>query len=389
MIELINSEQCVLCKACSNACPTEAIQFDIPVCGGLYPSINRDKCLACGKCVKACPINKERAFNSLKTTFAVRTKDLLNLEAASSGGVFFELAKSILDKGGFVCGAVFSDDFSVEHILSNNLDDIKNMRGSKYVESNIGTCYKQIKVLLDNGAILLFSGTPCQVAGLRSYLGRDYEKLYLMDFICHGIPHERVWLDYLQLKESEVGAKVSSVAFRSKKLGWNPYSIEINFKNGVEYLRPATKDPYNVGFLRNAYLKESCYSCLFKGLNVGSDLTVGDYWGAKQFLGEKVDNKGLSICICNTSKGVSLINSLRNCIDIEEVDFSVATEKNPHLFYSAKRYLLKTDFFRLYNEKGARSAFKAIKREAEKMDLKNKLRGRIHRVLTVFKRRDK
>jgi coenzyme F420-reducing hydrogenase beta subunit len=366
-----------------------AIRFDILHQGGYYPSIDSDICVGCGKCIRACPVGKTGEVMSLKKTFAIRTRDFQALEAASSGGVFFELAKFVVDKGGFVCGAVFSDDFSVEHILSNNLDDIKNMRGSKYVESDIGTCYMQIKSLLDKGICLLFSGTPCQVAGLRSYLGRDYENLYLMDFICHGVPYEKVWLDYVHLKEIEVGAKVSSVTFRSKKLGWNPFSIEIDFKNGAEYLCPATKDPYNIGFLRNAYLKESCYSCSFKGLNVGSDFTVGDYWGAKQFLGEKVDNKGLSICICNTSKGVALINSLRDCIDIEEVAFSTATEKNPHLFYSAKRHLLKTDFFRLYNAKGAEKAFKAIKREAKKNDLKNKLNVRIRRVLKIFKRRDR
>lgn len=387
MISLVDKSKCVLCKACLNICPKGAVEFKVLHSGGYYPVINQSKCVSCGKCKQVCPIESATKENSLKQTFAVRTTDENNLLNSSSGGLFFEFAREVLLRGGVVCGSILTKSFQARHIVTSDIEFVKKMRGSKYTNSDLGDCYRQIKTVLSEGKLVLFSGCPCQVAGLRTFLGKEYENLILIDLICHGVPNEKVWADYLLQLEKHRKAQVESVTFRSKKGGWNPFSIEIRFNDGKSYLNVATKDTYMAGFLKNVYLKDSCYDCKFKSLKSYSDITLADYWGVERFLGKVVDNKGISLCICNTQRGVEFLNSIKNNVYIEGVEFLKATEKNPHLFLSAKKSPLAEKFYYYYNQGEKAKAFSIIEKERSRDLVRRKLKVIKTKIKTLFKKR--
>ena len=313
-------KRCVACGACIARCPTQCLSLETDDAGFKYPTVDKDKCINCNLCDKACPIlsNKSNS-NQSKKVFAVQSCDNAVLEKSSSGGAFYLLASEIVKKGGYVCGVEISNDNKVRHSIVDNLKDLDKFLGSKYVQSDIGNTYLEVKKLLDNGAQVLFSGTPCQVNGLKIFLNKEYENLLTVDLICHGVPSPYVWEKYLEFQEKKHGSKIVSVKFREKRINWINSGIELKFSNGDTYFEVMKNDAFFLHFLKNFCLRESCYACEFKGDNRFSDITIGDFWGVDRLYPELYNDKGVSLAILNTDKGVYTFENnpyLKNCLEV-------------------------------------------------------------------------
>lgn len=350
--------QCVLCGACRAACPVGAISFENQHCGFSYPVIDGDRCVSCRKCDAVCPVLHPPVTGPGEPDCcAAASPDDAVRAGSTSGGVFCEAARYVLSIGGYVCGAVFTEDFSVRHIISRDPADVDAMRGSKYVQSDVGDCYERIRALLRGGETVLFCGCPCQSAALRTRLsGEDTGRLYVIDFVCHGIPSDETWHTYLSMQEKKHGAPVTAVSFRSKRMGWHCSSMLLTFANGKEYVRPITEDAYFKGFLYSDTLKESCYACPFRAYRSGSDLTVGDLWGAEVLIPEADDNKGLSLVLTHTDAGRALLSRLP--LRRYDVALADAAAHNRNLLRSPDRNVHRDLYYDLRDKKGETAAMK-------------------------------
>lgn len=246
---------------------------------------------------------------------------------SSSGGIFPLIAARILDEGGVVYGAAFSDSFAIEHRRITTKAELKELQGSKYAFGRLGSAYRDCQADLESGLQVLFSGTPCQIAGLRAFLKKDYPGLFVVDFICHGAPELSTWEQYL--KERANGRKVSGVWFRDKRNGWNEYRVTIQYADGTEYSESHDKDLYMMGFVGDVMLRNACFHCKCKGVaNRQSDLTLGDLWGADELAPELYDDKGTSLLIVSTEKGEKMLASLADDLMTEDIDKERAFEIN-------------------------------------------------------------
>lgn len=320
MIDKISVQDCALCGACFNACPVDAIRFSKAYLDFRYPEIDATRCVHCNQCEKACPIlgDKSKPEDGYPIAFAAKSNDDSVRLRSSSGGAFYELASQMLRDGGYVCGAVFDESFHVRHIVSNMQRDLVRMMGSKYAQSDVGYCYREIKEKLNAGEKVLFSGCPCQVAGLRTYLGKSYKDLLLVELICHGIPSDQMLQTYIRMQEKKYGAKLKRMEFRNKAKGWHNSAVRMEFENGKIYTEPMTIDAFMQGYFRGISLKESCFSCQFRNFTSGSDLTIGDFWGAEIEMPNIDDNKGLSAIISNSQKGTAFLEkTLTACVPVK------------------------------------------------------------------------
>lgn len=346
---LKEKNKCNGCSACANACPKNCIIMTADELGFLYPQIDESLCVDCGLCEKVCPVFNENEIKSTPKAYAVKNIDENIRMQSSSGGAFTAIAEKILADGGVVFGAAFSDDFkTVHHIAIENSEDLYKLRGSKYVQSRIDTSFADAKKELEKGRKVLFTGTPCQIGGLLSYLRKDYNNLITQDIICHGVPAPYVWSKYVELREEKAGANTTSASFRAKNTGWVKFSILMNFQNGKEYTQPLSDDLFMQGFLNNVYLRSSCYDCAFKTIHRKADITLADFWGVLNVLPQMNDDKGVSLVITNTQKGEDIINSISNQLEVIEADLSEAVKYNsaaeksvPH---NARREAFVTDF---------------------------------------------
>jgi len=304
LIQIAEKYNCCGCHSCYNICPQQAISMLLDEEGFLYPKVDINKCTDCHKCEKICPLLERGETTNIPADISgIRaTRDDILL-ASSSGGLFSILAQSILDHKGYVAAARFDNDNNVVHTISNI--SIKPFRGSKYLQSVIGDTFKQIKVLLLNGNEVMFAGTPCQVAGLKSYLQKDFPNLYCIDFVCHGVPSPVVWKEYVKT----LGKNVTSINFRDKTSGWPGYSFSY-IKENSKHLEKATDNPYMKGFLHDLYLRPSCHRCKFKNFSSGSDLTMSDFWGVWKNHPSWNDKKGAGIVAAHTDKGKFLMHRI-------------------------------------------------------------------------------
>lgn len=375
--------QCVLCGACRAACARGAISYEREHCGFYYPVIDTDRCVSCGRCAAVCPVLHPPVTEPAEPDCcAARSPDDGVRMSSTSGGVFCEAARYVLSIGGYVCGAVFTKDFSVRHIVSRDPRDVDAMRGSKYVQSDVGDCYARIRDLLREGQTVLFCGCPCQAAALRAQLGGiDTGRLYVIDFVCRGIPSDETWHTYLSIQEKKHRAPVCAVSFRSKREGWHRSSMSLTFANGRQYNRPITADAYFKGFIYSDTLKESCYSCPFRGYRSGSDLTIGDFWGAETLIPDADDNKGLSLVLTHTEAGRELLSRLPLCR--YDVPLGEAVRHNANLLTSPRKNVHRAMYYGLRDKKGEPAAMKKYLMEKPGEALR---RVTLHRARTVKNR---
>ena len=338
MINIANKEDCCGCNACGDVCAHKAITFKTDNEGFWYPEVNKDLCSNCGLCEKVCPMIN---VNQLKRNdydepvcYAAQAKNLESLFNSTSGSAFATLAERMYKIGGYVGGAIFNEDFSVTQFISSEKSDLERLRNSKYVQSNSEGFFIAIKKLLNAGEKVLVCGLPCQMAGLRAFLCKDYDNLIVVDLICLGINSPKILRGYIDYMESKHDSKVIYFKAKSKELGWRNLTIKMVFENGdVEY---DTKDTsyFTYGFVgTHAFSRPSCYNCKFKGFPRIADITLGDFWGAEKVVGKEYDrNLGTSIILINSRKGLDFYTQVKANFRETEVPFNTVTPENSALY---------------------------------------------------------
>jgi Coenzyme F420-reducing hydrogenase, beta subunit len=304
-VETIKREQCTGCKNCLNVCLQGAVSMETDKEGFWYPKVNSEKCTNCGLCLQKCPAHTISPVNELfePEVYACYTKEEATRIKSTSGGIFTELAKTVLSNGGVVIGARYTDDFMVEHASVFSIQDIPLLRQSKYLQSDTHMVFRQTSDYVKQGKLVLFCGTPCQNAALRSYLGKSYDNLLQCDFICRGVISPKVFRKYLDMLRTEYHSEIKSVQFKNKDNGWHRFGTRIIFENGKSYYKDRYHDSYMVGYLEhNLYMRPSCHRCHFKGVRQG-DITLGDFWGIERIYPEVDQDKGTSVVILNSPKG--------------------------------------------------------------------------------------
>ena len=321
----LDEKQCTGCGACSLSCPKECIHMIQDAEGFYAPMVDETKCIDCGKCAKICPVmTKHRAEKHSVKAFAAYSQTQSVVNSSSSGGVFYHLAAYIIEQGGVVFGASFDKEQVVRHICVENRHDIKRLQGSKYVQSDIGESYSLVEEKLRKGRYVLFVGTPCQVAALKRYLNKDYEKLYTCDFVCHGVPSPEVWNDFLN---ENVEGNISGVNMRDKSNGWNNYSTKIIFEDREPWIRSRKASAYNKAFECNLSIRWSCFDCNFKGVSRISDITLADFWGIERFYPQLSNQEGTSLLIVQSEKGEQLLNFVNGDVKMEAIDLNTYVGK--------------------------------------------------------------
>ena len=343
--ELKNKKDCMGCHACVSICPKSCVLMETDQEGFLYPVVNYNLCIKCKKCINVCPIiNKEEVENNPVAYSCINNDETIRLDS-SSGGIFTLVAEKVIAQGGAVFGASFNNQFEVEHVFVETKEDLGKLRGSKYVQSKIGNSYKKAKEFLDSGREVLFTGTPCQITGLKSYLEKFYTNLSTMDIVCHGVPSPEVWRKYVEFREIEAGSPAQRIAFRRKNEGWKRFSVSFLFKNNTEYRQNLRNDLYMRAFLKDVCLRPSCYECEFKTLNRQSDITLADFWGIQNILPEMDDDKGTSLIFVNSEMGQRLFNEIKDKMLYQEVDIHEAVKYNSAAIKSVGYNPKREDFF--------------------------------------------
>lgn len=364
MISLPNKSHCCGCAACAQICPRQCITMKADAEGFLYPELDSESCVQCGLCETVCPITVDRSDRTDQTAaFAAHAKDQSLREASSSGGIFSLLAQQILEQGGVVFGAAFDRDYSVHHIMIDQAEDLSKLQGSKYLQSRIGDTYKQAKTALEAGKWVLFSGTPCQTAGLKSYLRKPYERLYLVDIICHGVPSPKVWQYYLSWQKANYGNDIRRISFRDKRSGWKRFSMAIDFCDYRAYSKDLSNDPYLQVFLRDVCLRPSCYNCAFKGTPRMADITLADAWGVQNWMPQMDDDRGTSVVLIHSRQGKQLWNEISSKVLARSCDMDAVMNNNAAYARSALPHPKREQFFNALNCGASMESLEKISRK--------------------------
>ncbi len=352
MIEIIDKGKCCGCHGCTNICPKSCISMEVDSEGFWYPKVDKNLCIDCHLCEKVCPIlevpQKKEVFTTL--TYACKNKnDEVRVES-SSGGVFSLLCKYVINREGVVFGASYDEYFNVRHTYVETLEECAQFRSSKYVQSKIGDTYKKVRTFLNQGRVVLFSGTPCQIEGLSGYLRKEYPNLIKVDIACHGVPSPKVYREYVTNLEREYHSKLTSLSFRNKDTGWNTYSFKAEFENGKVHQEIGYDNIYMKGFLSDIYLRPSCFECEFKKPRTTADITLGDYWGVKDIHPEFSDEKGVSLIFVHSQKGKDIFDQVSVNLEVVESDFDYATKCNPSIIKHAPYQPKRQQFFELLEQ---------------------------------------
>ena len=351
---------CTGCSACYAVCTTHAIRMCADERGFYHAIIESEMCVNCGRCSEVCPQLKTREVSDNNDCYACYAKEKQIQLQSASGGVFFLIAKKVLDQGGIVYGAGFDDTMTVKHYSAQTVEELERLRGSKYVQSDLGNCFTEIKKWLFKDRIVLFSGTPCQVSGLLAFLGGKNRNLLTVDLVCHGTPSNKIWLNYLN--ERFRGEVVRQVSFRYKneKDTFCPIRFETEKRIVTEKYQ---KNIFIRGFIENLYLKEACYQCNYKGMHRESDITIGDCWGIGQVNQKFSNGFGTSFVIVHTNYGEQAFHSVSNSLNMLELNNdSLATiiENNPCILRSVNKPENAIRFWEEYKSKGVTQTVKEL-----------------------------
>lgn len=377
MINIAVKSKCTGCSACVQKCPKQCISLEEDSEGFRYPKVKLSVCIDCGLCEKVCPVLQQDKPRNPEIVYAAKNSNLSTRLASSSGGIFALLAETILRQNGVVFGARFDKEWNVIHDYTESLNGLSVYLGSKYVQSKIGNTYKQAELFLKEGRKVLFSGTPCQIVGLKKYLRKDYDTLLTVDFVCHGVPSPMIWRDYLNEKIRPLGVDgrnmvsqlslkdlpvITGISFRDKRYGWKKYGFSVRAKSASKadknlvsqsvevtdktlLYEPHKANLYMKGFLKNLYLRPSCYACPAKCGKSGADYTLADFWGASTYVGDFDDDKGLSAVLV-----------YKNKVNIESLDMAFKVvglndilSQNPAVIKSSRMKGGRDQFFQHYN----------------------------------------
>ena len=336
MLDIKDKKNCCGCSACVQKCPKQCISLKEDNEGFLYPEVDKSICIDCGLCEKVCPVLHQCEPRKPLKVYAAKNLDEEIRRQSSSGGVFTLLAEQVIQEGGVVFGARFDENWEVKHDYTETIEGLAAFRGSKYVQSRMEDNYRKAEEFLKQGRKVLFSGTPCQIAGLKRFLRKEYDNLLTVDFVCHGVPSPGVWRQYLKETVAQMcdknsvstdpiskeNAHVESISFRDKSSGWKKYSFTLTLsttsrsgvKNTVSLCEVHSKNIYMRGFLANLYLRPSCYTCVAKSGKSCSEIAIADFWKIEEIDSSMDDDKGTSLVLIYTQKGMETFNVRKNSI---------------------------------------------------------------------------
>lgn len=353
MIRILDPAACCGCEACAQVCSRRCIEMRRDDKGFLYPEADAGRCIRCGLCEQVCPVLHPYDGQEPLQVLAAKNPDELERKESSSGGVFILLAKQVVQEGGVVFGVSFDGNWLPVHTYAESIEDLKRFQGSKYAQSRLGEAYSLTKGFLATGRKVLFSGTPCQVAGLHHFLRKEYDNLLTVEVLCHGVPSPRVWqdyLDYLRWARGDRNSTIEAVSFRDKQNGWLKYDMTVRFSSGEpRVFKECHQDNlYMRSFLRNLCLRPSCFHCPAKGGRSRADISLGDFWSIRQHLDGFDDDRGVTLVYINSDKGRDHYLQIY-CQDVE-LDPSVPY--NSMLHDSVAEKYPADKFWRLYSERG-------------------------------------
>lgn len=356
---------CCGCSACGNICPKSAITMNPDEKGFLYPVIDQSLCIDCGMCRAVCTfpqgyVHKDNLPEP--ELYAAKNKSSEVRRTSSSGGLFVPLSDVILNMGGVVYGARFDENHRVMHARAQTPQERDAFKSSKYVQSDLKDIFSKVAADLKAGVAVLFSGSPCQCAGLQAYLEKkksNMERLYLCDFVCHGTPSPLLFEEYKSFMEKKYGSRIKSLTFRAKSTEKSTQDMKIVFENGKVY-NPAVslKDPYYRMFLNNLSLRPSCYQCTFTTTKRASDITLADFWGVEKSFPQFADKKGESLALLNTPKGENLFGQIAGCLETVRPSLEDCAQNNPNLCRPSSPKASTEAFWREYGEQGYASLVK-------------------------------
>lgn len=361
-LKTANKASCYGCRACEKICSHSAIAFSPDSEGFLYPSLDSSRCVECGLCLKVCPYDNNFTEDKKPIkVYAAQYKNENALNNSSSGGIFSAVADLVLKEGGAVCGCIFNEDFKAVHIVTKNPEAVEKMRGSKYVQSDTADIFTEIKRLLEDGTKVLFTGTPCQVDGLKRFLLKDYDNLITIDLICHGVPSQRFFEEFLKDEERKNG-KITDIRFRDKtRNGWRSQGSISFLKNGRKSTRvisPYNSSYYQLYYLADSISRMSCYSCKYSSTNRVGDITIGDYWNIESIKPEIPSEKGISAMLVNSLRGEKLIAELGDSVALYETSLESAVSGNGNLSRPSAMPKCRTDIYKRLESQGYKAVVK-------------------------------
>lgn len=355
MIKIHRKEHCFGCGACAAACPKQCISMESDEEGFLYPYVNKEQCINCGKCVKTCPYY-HRKENKIEAVYAAINHNSEIRRRSSSGGTFYQICKLIIEEGGVVYGCAWDSDMTARHIRISKVNDIKKLQGSKYVRSDLGNTYEEALADLKAGLKVVYSGTPCQIAGLKNFLHKDYPQLLTVDVLCHGTPSPSVFKQYTAGIEKRFNSRIIDMNLRDKKKSWHRLHTAIQFENGKEFYTFCGYDSYMSAFLTNMSQRPSCFECKFTTENRQGDITLGDFWGIGVHISKMDDNKGTSMVIVNSAKGADIWQKIRHEFIVEDASFTIAESANKVLSEPPAKNPNRDFFYKTFSESGFEAA---------------------------------
>lgn len=336
---------CVGCRSCEQSCPKQCIKMEENIEGFIYPNIDTELCINCGICLNVCPVeNEELHRNQPFEVWAWKNKNEVDIMRSASGGAADSAAKAVLKNGGVVYGAAYDNELTVTHVEIDNDENRYKLQSSKYVQSDLKNTYSLVKKNLREGKIVLYTGTPCQIAGLYAYLGGDKENLYTLDLICHGVPSPKLFKKYIEYQGKKIGEEIVSFNFRSKdKRGWGTqYLLKTKTKTKTKTL---SLDRYGKHFMEGDCYRECCYQCSYANISRVGDLTVGDFWGIAKSHPDFDSPKGVSSVFINSRKGKILFEKMRCYGVVEIATLEEALEKQSNLSEPTMRPISRNSFY--------------------------------------------
>ncbi len=338
---------CYGCRVCELKCPINCITMKENEKGFLTPVVDQNKCVNCGVCLRCCQVLSDYRNSNIKQCYVLQSKEKKNLEKSASGSFFCTVAKKAYKNDINIFGCLYDSELNPIIQKVSSYDDIENMCGSKYVESDVLKTYEEVENLLKNEESVIYAALPCQIAGLKKYLNREYDKLITIDLICHGTPSRKLFKKYIQYLEKKHNRKVKNIVFRSKKnIQWGRFVEKIVFEN-KKIIGPSNLDLYYSAFFSNNAFKDSCYSCTYAKNKKVSDITIGDAWGEKL---SKNDSKGLSCIIINNQKGIDFFENYKDLFLLKDTDFESLAKNNKQLLQPSKK-INKKDFYKDIDKK--------------------------------------
>lgn len=347
---------CFGCKACELICGHNAIEMIPNEEGFYYPELDCEKCINCGLCERVCPVmHPDSIIQNLGCSYVAQNRDKAVLKRSSSGGVFNRIAMSILDNGGVVYGVAFNEEFKTVNIRIDNIEDIHLIMGSKYVQSDIQSTYRQVREDLRNGVQVYFSGTPCQIAGLRLFLMKEYENLLTSDLVCHGTPSQKIFSTTIGHLEKRYKGKVVGYSFRDKNIrGWSCCSSSF-IKSGekIKYIKYSKEmEAYFNAFSQGALMRRACYECPFAQSRRTGDITLADFWGVRTKMPDFENiTSGVSLILVNSIKGKIIIESIKDSMVLEEIPLKWAQDTNHNLVGPTPENIMRNQTYSMaFNE---------------------------------------